>query len=281
VVDFVDVDSEKWRDLAATAAVPQSWIYRREAATLGAFEARAAAQARSCVVVNAREAQLARALEPSAHVHVVSNGVETERLRPAGPPSEQPRVVFCGVMNYAPNDEGMTWFVRHVWPLVRIARQDASLAIVGAEPSQSLRSLCAPDRSITVTGRVADVREWLWGSAVAVAPLHVARGVQNKALEAIAAGLPIVMTDAVAGGLPREAMPASRVANTPEAFAEQVLDLLSRPASERRAIAAAGDLSELTWARTLAPLWSILERAAGSSHPQSQSAVARIAWRSA
>jgi sugar transferase (PEP-CTERM/EpsH1 system associated) len=281
VLDFVDIDSAKWRSLGNTARAPQSWIYRREAATLGAFEARAAARAVSCLVVNAREAELARALEPAAHVHVVSNGVEIERLRPANPPSTTPRVVFCGVMNYAPNDEGMTWFVRHVWPLVRIARPHASLAIVGGEPSQTLQALCAPHGSITVTGRVPDVREWLWGSAVAVAPLHVARGVQNKALEAIAAGLPIVLTDAVAGGLPPEAMPASRVANTSQAFAQHVVDLLNLPPHERRALAAASDLSELTWPRTLMPLWSILERAAGSSHLRRQSAVAHIAWRSA
>lgn len=281
VVDFVDIDSEKWRDLGSTAAPPQSWIYRREAATLGAFEARAAARAISCLVVNPREAELARALEPTAHVNVLSNGVDIEQLRPAGPPSAAPRVVFCGVMNYAPNDEGMLWFVRNAWPLVKLARQDASLAIVGAEPSQALRSLCAGDRSITVTGRVPDVRDWLWNAAVAIAPLHVARGVQNKALEAIAAGLPIVITDAVAGGLPPEAIPASRVGNTPQAFAEHVVDLLNLSAGERRMIAASGDLSELTWPRTLAPLWSILERAASSSHPRPQSAVAHIAWRSA
>jgi sugar transferase (PEP-CTERM/EpsH1 system associated) len=281
VVDFVDIDSEKWRNLGDTAAPPQSWIYRREAATLGAFEARAAARAVSCLVVNAREAQLARALEPRAHVQVLSNGVDIERLTPSGPPSSNARVVFCGVMNYAPNEEGMRWFLRQVWPLVRRAREDASLAIVGAEPSQALRAMAAADRSITVTGRVADVREWLWDSAVAIAPLHVARGVQNKALEAIAAGLPIVLTDAVAGGLPPEAMLASRVANTPHAFAAQVLDLLRLSPADRRAIAASANLRELTWSHTLAPLWSILERAASSSHLRAQSAVARIAWRSA
>jgi len=281
VLDFVDVDSEKWRELGKTTAPPQSWIYRREAATLGAFEARAAARAASCLVVNAREATLARALDPSAHVHVLSNGVEIDRLRPAGPPTSNARVVFCGMMSYAPNEEGMMWFLRHVWPLVRAARQDATLAIVGAEPSQTLRGMCAADQSITVTGRVDDVREWLWDSAVAIAPLHVARGVQNKALEAIAAGLPIVLTDAVAGGLPAEAMAASRRANTPAAFAEEVLQLLQLSPSDRRAIAASSDLSPLTWSRTLEPLWSILERAAGSSRLRTQSAVAHVAWRSA
>jgi polysaccharide biosynthesis protein PslH len=281
VLDFVDIDSQKWRDLAAESRWPHSWIYRREAATLGAFEARAAAHAAAALVVNKREADLARALAPAATIQVLSNGVELERLRPLGPPAAGARIVFCGVMDYAPNDEGMQWFVREVWPLVRERRSDATLAIVGRGATPALRSLCENDASIAVTGRVKDVRDWLWESAVGIAPLRVARGVQNKALEAIAAGLPIVLTDAVAGGLPPQAMPASRVANTPQAFAEQVVDLLRLSPADRRAMAASANLSELTWSQTLAPLWSILERAAGCSHCCRESAVAQIAWRSA
>ena len=280
VLDFVDVDSQKWRDLAPASTPPLSWIYRREAATLGAFEARAALRAATALVVNAREAGIANALAPGANVQVLANGVELDRLKPLTLPSPAPRVVFCGVMNYAPNDEGMTWFVRDVWPLVRAARPDATLAVVGPDPKPAFQATCGRDASITVTGRVADVREWLWNSGVGIAPLHVARGVQNKALEAIAAGLPIVITSAVAGGLPAEAMPASRVANTPHAFAEEVLQLLQRSPSDRRAIAASADLSALTWPRTLEPLCSILERAASSREPRLQTALAHVAWRS-
>ena len=265
VLDFVDVDSQKWRDLAAKTPAPKSWIYQHEAATLGAFEAAAARHAVASLVVNAREAELARGLAPSARVEVIANGVELERLRPAVPPTDSPRVVFCGVMNYSPNEEGMLWFVREVWPLVKAERRDATLAIVGADPTAALRTACEDDRSITVTGRVADVREWLWGAAVGIAPLHVARGVQNKALEAIAAGLPIVITEPVAGGLPPEAAPASMVANSPRRFANHVLTLLRKTPAERRAMAAASDLSRLTWTHTLQPLWPLLEHAAATS----------------
>jgi polysaccharide biosynthesis protein PslH len=262
VLDFVDVDSRKWRDMAAASAPPRSWIYRREAATLGEFEARAAERAATSLVVNSREADNARALAPSATVRVLVNGVELERLHPMGPPSQRPRVVFCGVMSYSPNAEGMTWFVDQVWPLVRAKRSDATLAVVGPDPSASFRSLCAADPSITVAGRVPDVRDWLWDSAIGVAPLRVARGVQNKALEAIAAGLPIVITDAVAGGLPPEAGSASRIANTPALFADHIVDLLALSPAERRAIAQTADLRALTWSHTLEPLWPILESAA-------------------
>jgi sugar transferase (PEP-CTERM/EpsH1 system associated) len=262
VLDFVDVDSVKWRDMAAAASFPKSWIYHREAATLGAFEARAAATAVTSLVVNEREADNARALTPGVNVTVLANGVELDRLRPPGSPTASPRVVFCGVMSYEPNASGMTWFVEQVWPLVRAARPDATLAVVGPDPSAAFRARCDQDASITVAGRVPDVRDWLWGAAIGIAPLHVARGVQNKALEAIAAGLPIVITEAVAGGLPHAAAYASLVANTPPRFAAHVIDLLNKPAAERRAMALRSDLSGLTWPRTLEPLVPILERAA-------------------
>jgi sugar transferase (PEP-CTERM/EpsH1 system associated) len=260
VLDFVDVDSRKWRDLAETTSPPMSWIYRREAATLGAFEARAARHAAAAIVVNEREAAVARELAPDANIHVVRNGVETEHLRPRNAPPPSSRVVFCGVMNYMPNDQAMQWFVRHVWPLVRAERQDATLAIVGSNPTPTLQSMCAADSSIEITGRVPDVRQWLWESAVAIAPLLVARGVQNKALEAVATGLPIVITAAVAAGLPPLAAAAS-VANDPETFARCVLDHLALAPAERRARAASADLSGLEWSSTLVPLWTLLEAA--------------------
>ena len=262
ILDLVDVDSRKWLDLAATARAPLSWIYKREARTLGAFEARAATSAAATLVVNEREAEIARQLAPDANVHVVANGVELERLRPPAEPSEQNRVVFCGVMNYAPNDQGMRWFINEVWPIVRTHRSGATLAVVGADPGRSLQTLCARDHTIELTGRVPDVRPWLWESAVAIAPLHVARGVQNKALEAIACGLPIVITSAVAAGLPRGLEPALTVADTAPQFARSVIELLELPAATRRARAVAADLGELKWSRTLQPLEPLLRDAA-------------------
>jgi len=264
VLDFVDIDSQKWRDMAAAGRPPLSWIYAREAATLGAFEARAANRAVASLVVNAREAAIARELAPGANVRVLNNGIETARLHPPADPANSARVVFCGVMNYTPNDDGMRWFVRHVWPAVLAKRPDATLAIVGSDPTAALKTLCGSHPSIEITGRVPDVREWLWGSAVAVAPLHVARGVQNKALEAIAAGLPIVITEAVAGGLPDAAANACSVANTPHQFADHVLALLALSPAERRARANSSDLSHLTWSHTLEPLWPLLDRAAAT-----------------
>jgi glycosyltransferase involved in cell wall biosynthesis len=165
-------------------------------------------------------------------------------------------------MNYEPNEAAALWFGRRVWPLIRAARRDATLVLVGANPTRLVRALGEQDRSIEVTGSVADVRPFLWGSAVSVAPLFVARGLQNKVLEAAAAGLPTVVTSAVFSGLPREVVPACSVAETTQAFAERVLDLLSMSAADRRAIADRATLDSVGWTRRLAPLESILSDAA-------------------
>jgi sugar transferase (PEP-CTERM/EpsH1 system associated) len=258
VLDLVDVDSQKWSDLAERAKAPMRWLYRREARTLAAFEARAATAARATLVVNEREAAVARRLAPSANIQVISNGVDVRQLRPINGVGINPQIVFCGVMNYAPNEEGMLWFVRDIWPLVRARRADSRLAIVGSDPTATLRAACAGDGAIEITGRLADVRERLWTSAIAVAPLRVARGLQNKVLEAVAAGLPTVVTAAVAAGLPADVRPACAVADSPELFADAVLDLLALTPDARRARAARAILEPLEWPTTLEPLWSLL-----------------------
>lgn len=261
IIDFVDMDSQKWRELAGNSRAPLSWIYRREARRLGDFEAFAATTARASLVVNTREAEVARRLSPNATVITVQNGVDLQGLEPTAAPSARPQLVFCGVMNYAPNHSGMVWFIERVWPLVLHARPDATLVVVGPDPQRPLQEAAKPYSSITITGRVPDVRQWLWESAVGIAPLHVARGVQNKALEAIAAGLPIVATSAVADGLPAVAMPAVSVGDTEKDFASQIIQLLSSSPADRRRRAASADLTPLTWARTLESLWEIFERA--------------------
>jgi glycosyltransferase involved in cell wall biosynthesis len=134
----------------------------------------------------------------------------------------------------------------------------ARLCLVGANPTTAVRRLAESDPTIEVTGAVPDVRPFLWRSAVAVAPLLVARGVQNKVLEAVAAGLPCVVTPAVYEGLPAAVLPGCVVGADAARFAEALIDLLDQPPDERRAIAARAHLQPLTWASQLAPLPSIL-----------------------
>jgi sugar transferase (PEP-CTERM/EpsH1 system associated) len=262
VLDMVDVDSEKWRELSRTARHSRRWIYAREQRTLSTFEAHAVRQAHATLVVNERERKALLDLAPGAKVYVVQNGIDIEGFRPNNGPSTEPTVVFCGVMNYSPNEMGAIWLAKEVWPIVRRHRPDARLLIVGSAPTGAVRALAAADASIEVTGSVADVRPYLWHSAVSVAPLKTSRGVQNKVLEAIAAGLPAVVTAPVYEGLPAEVAGACTVADAPERFADGICRLLDRPASERRATAERADLTPLTWSKCLAPMLALVEGAA-------------------
>jgi glycosyltransferase involved in cell wall biosynthesis len=262
VLDLVDVDSQKWTELADRSAGFMRWIYRREARHLGAFEAVAATRASATVVVNQREADIVGRLAPTANIHVAGCGVDFEALRSSSSALREARVVFCGVLNYAPNDDAALWLVRHIWPLVRDRRSEARLTIVGANPSRRLMSACEADRTIELAGTVPDVRPYLWRSAVSVAPLRVARGIQTKVLEALAAGLPPVVTSPVAEGLPVSVRRACAVADKPEPFAAAICRLLDLGDQERRAMVARAALEELDWHRSLAPLWDVLQGAA-------------------
>ena len=263
VLDLVDIDSAKWAAYAGTSSPPRSWIYRREARCLSEFEAHATRLAHASTVVNEREREALGRTCADARVEVVPNGVDLETLRPLNAPAAEPNVVFSGVFNYAPNAEGAVWFAREVWPLVRAAQPRARLTLAGASPMRIIRGLASADPSIEVTGRVADMLPYLWKSAVSVAPIFQARGVQNKVLEAVAAGLPVVVTQAVWDGLPPDVFPACRLAASAESFARTVVELLSLSPVERRRMAARARLGGLAWPLRLAPLMELVESAAG------------------
>lgn len=262
VLDMVDVDSRKWSELAMKASGPMRWIYRREARLLSAFESAASRKAQAVLVINDREQALLRELAPGVDVTVMPVGVDLEDFAPRTPAADGANVVFCGVMNYPPNVDGVLWFAREVWPIVRQQRPDARFLVVGSNPTHAIRHLASAGRSIAVTGTVHDVMPFLWNGAVSVAPLRTARGLQNKVLESLAAGLPTVVTRNVYEGLPDAVRPGCRVADTAEPFARHVLDWLAVPPAGRRAIAARADLSGLSWAAQLAPLYDILVEAA-------------------
>jgi len=262
ILDMIDVDSVKWADLARTAAWPMSWVYRREARTLGAFEAFAAMRAHATLVVNERERNALHRLAPAARVEAMEVGAERERYAPPGPPAEAPVVIFCGMMSYVPNQAGIRWFAQDVWPLVRARHPDATFIVVGADAPASMRALSRVDPSIEITGRVPEVQPYLWKAAVSVAPLHVARGVQTKVLEALACGLPVVVTPAVLQGLPEAVHPGCVERSDAVGFASAVSDLLDRTGEERRAMAASADLSQLSWSKRLAGLEALLREAA-------------------
>jgi len=261
VIDLVDVDSCKWSALAETTRPPLQWVYRREAHRLAKFERDAARAAFATTVINQREADALKQIVPDARVDVVTSGVDFSHLRAPSSPVSSSDVVFCGVMNYAPNEHGAIWLAHDVWPLVRASVPHARLRLVGSHPTARVRALAAADASVEVTGEVPDVRPYLWSAAVAAAPLHTARGLQNKVLEAIAAGLPVIVTSVVADGLPAAVLPACRVAESAPAFAAAIVESLRTAPENRRAIVNRIDLTPLSWDRRLAPMVDLLDAA--------------------
>jgi sugar transferase (PEP-CTERM/EpsH1 system associated) len=261
VLDMVDVDSFKWKTLGESVSSPMRWVYRREARVLGDFEVRATRHAAVVLVVNAREKEALETIAPGAPIVVIGNGIDANGFAPTSPASESSTVVFCGVMDYPPNVEAVLWFVQHVWPAVRREIPDATFTIVGAQPARSIARLHGVD-GIAVSGKVSDVRPFLWRAAVSVAPLLTARGIQNKVLEALAAGLPVVVTRTVAAGLPAVAHPGCRIVDDPGRWADSVVELLRASPAERRRLSQLADLKTLTWEASLRDVPSILEAAA-------------------
>jgi sugar transferase (PEP-CTERM/EpsH1 system associated) len=265
VLDMVDVDSAKWAFFSRTAAIHRRAIYAREAERLALFEVKAVRRAAATVVVNEREASIIRQLVADAEPLIIPNGVDVAEFEPKEPPADGADVVFTGVFNYQPNEEGAIWLARHVWPLVLAARPDARLRLVGSSPSRAVRALTRVHDSIEVTGAVPDVRPYLWRSAVGVAPLDLARGIQNKVLEAVAAGLPCVVTPSVLEGIPAQARRACTVAITPDAFASAIVALLNLSPAGRRNLASLASMSDLQWNVQLWPLLDVLSKTAFTS----------------
>ncbi|HEX6735226.1 MAG TPA: TIGR03087 family PEP-CTERM/XrtA system glycosyltransferase [Azonexus sp.] len=197
LIDFVDVDSAKWTQYAPQHRWPMSWIYRREGRLLLAYERAMAARAARSFLVTEAEVDLFRKLAPecSVRVEAMGNGVDAEYFTPAaGRPSPFPdgeeAVVFTGAMDYWPNVDAVTWFVAEMLPELLARRPKLRFYIVGRSPTPDVQALAG--EHVVVTGTVPDVRPYLQHAGVVVAPLRVARGIQNKILEAMAMERPVV-----------------------------------------------------------------------------------------
>lgn len=207
ILDLVDVDSQKWKAYAAQSFWPMRAVYRREARTLLALERRAAMAFDHTLFVSKSEADVFASLAPECADRLgwLSNGVDLDKFSPMQtfecPFLERgQRIVFTGTMDYWPNVDGVCWFAREVLPRLRHQRSDLHFYIVGAKPNREVMRL-ARLPAVHVTGRVDDVRPFLAHADVVVAPLRIARGIQNKVLEAMAMGRPVVATAEAFEGL--------------------------------------------------------------------------------
>lgn len=224
-MDFADIDSDKWRQYARVSKWPMSWVYGREARTLLAWERRvAAAFDHTWFVSDAEVADFQRmAPECARRVGTLSNGVDgeyfsSEREYPDPYPDRGPRIVFTGAMDYRPNIDAVCWFAAEVLPLLRARHPDLQFVIVGSRPALDVQAL-AGDPAVLVTGRVDDIRPYVAHAAAVVAPLRMARGIQNKVLEGMAMGRTVICSPQALEGIDAQAGRDVLVAAQPEEFA--------------------------------------------------------------
>jgi len=235
LIDFVDVDSDKWRQYKESLRGPKKWVYGREADRLLDYERHAARFADASFFVSAAEAALFRRLAPESAARIThyNNGVDLEyfspELRCESPyAADQKAVVFTGAMDYWPNVDAVAWFAREILPAVRASVPSALFCIVGSNPAPEVTEL-AKLPGVRVTGRVEDVRPYVRHAAVAVAPLRLARGVQNKVLEAMACGRATVVTPQALEGIEAQAGRDVVLADGATDFGNAVTQLLRAP----------------------------------------------------
>ena len=225
IMQFHDLDSLKWAQYAERSGFPLKWIYRIEATRLLGYERRIARRFAHSLVCTAAEMRDFEHLCPGIAVSLVGNGVDLDYFRSLGEIKRHGSIVFTGVMDYFPNIDAVQWFCDEILPAVQAQIPEATLTICGNRPTAAVRRL-AKRRGISVTGWVADTRPYLDSAEVFVAPLRLARGVQNKLLEALAMGLPCVASKAAWNGTVVPEGAGILVTDNSEEFAGQIVRLL-------------------------------------------------------
>ncbi len=239
VVDFVDIDSDKWRQYSSSKKWPASWLYKRECKKLFEWEKMVAQQADHSLFVTEKESALFRELVPTVaeKVHSIDNGVDydffTSNSAAENPYLEQsPKIVFTGAMDYWANVDAVVWFAEEVLPLVQQKIPNLEFFIVGSKPTAKVSAL-SNVAGVTVTGRVEDVRPYIQYSNLSVAPLRIARGVQNKVLEAMSMGKAVVATSQAMEGIKDIEQFSELTLDDAKAYADKVAELLQDDAKAK------------------------------------------------
>jgi sugar transferase (PEP-CTERM/EpsH1 system associated) len=265
-MDLIDVDSCKWRQYAERAKGPARFVYEREGRLLADYERRLAREFDALFVTSEQEKTFFPGGAGVPNLHAMQNGVDLEGYAPGTRPALDlgpAALVFTGVMDYWPNVEGVQWFADRVWPRVMAAVPEARFYVVGSRPTKDVQQL-ASRAGITVTGYVDDVRDYLAGAAACVAPLRIARGLQNKVLEAMASARAVVATPEAFEGIAGEAGRDALVAADETSFADACVRLLQDPAAAARLGANARACMErgYAWDRNLRVLDEFMDGAA-------------------
>jgi sugar transferase (PEP-CTERM/EpsH1 system associated) len=261
ILDFVDMDSAKWMNYARFKHLPISLGYALEGRKLKVAENRLARCFDLCTVATRAELASLESYRTGTAIDWFPNGVDAAYFSPGTEPYDPNLISFIGRMDYYPNEECMRRFCRDTLPLLRAERPDLKLIIVGANPSAKVRKLGRLP-GVALTGTVADVRPYVRRSALTVAPLDIARGTQNKILESMAMGVPVVASRLAAGGV--DAVPGQHfcVASDPAEYRNAIRSILTDPA-ERQRLSSAGRarvLSHHSWSQSMQRLDRLIER---------------------
>jgi len=231
VLDMVDVDSLKWEQYGRRSRAPFSWFWSLEARRLAKFEKRTTEGFTATLLCTSAEAEALRAHCPSPKIGTWEHPLDLDYFDPgkvqvtAEVAKWQPYVIFTGSMDYFPNVDGVLHFYRDVLPLVRAQVPNVRFVVAGRNPAPALRKLTS-DPSIVVTGSVPDIRPYLRGAVMAVVPLRVAQGVQNKLIEAMAMGLPVASSKLAAAALPESLASLLIVEDDQQVVAERIVKVL-------------------------------------------------------
>lgn len=275
ILDFGDMDSQKWLEYVHYKPWPLSWGYALEGQKLRLREARLAHEFDLCTATTRAERETLDGYGTGATTDWFPNGVDADFFCPDGQAYDPCTISFIGRMDYYPNQEAMLRFCDQTWPSLRARHPDLKLLIVGADPSDAIRRL-EQRPGVTVTGSVPDVRPYVLRSAAMVAPLNIARGTQNKILEAMAMGVPVIASRIAAGGVDALAPEHLLVADQPQELLHAISRIAGDP-QERARLSSAGRarmLSHHAWSASMERLDGIvagcMQRYSTSSHAKAK-----------
>ena len=268
VLDFGDMDSQKWHAYSRRKSIPVALLYRLEKWKVQRAEVELARRFDLCTCTTRAELDTLESYGAARHTGWFPNGVDADYFRPSAAPYDADTICFLGRMDYYPNQDAMAWFCDRVLPEIRRQRPGVTLWIIGASPSRAVLRL-AERPGVRVTGSVADVRPYSGRAALSVVPLNVARGVQNKILESLAMGVPVVASALAARGT--ETVPGEHLltASEPREFVAAIVRLLS-DRQERQRLSRAGRARVLThhdWGVSMRRLDGLLAATLASRAP--------------
>lgn len=231
IMDYIDLDSDKWGQYATYSGFPRRLVYRLEQKRLAQYEIAINQAFDESVFVTDREVAVFKQSHPGANgALAIPNGLSTDyfKTKPILPHNAQPVLVFTGVMDYFANEDGVIWFCQHILNRIKQSFPTVQFYIVGMKPTRAVRKL-ANLQGVTVTGYMNDIREYYWRADVCVIPLRIARGLQNKVLEAMATGNAVVATSNASQGIICRDDHDIVIADDEQSFADSVIALLRDP----------------------------------------------------